>query len=72
MAAKPRTTTQLNLFGPLRHIEIALTREYDLLTKTDRNKFGAQLRAIRENIRDLDTALADAQAKRSAKNANRK
>ena len=72
MAAKPKSIAQLDLFGPLRHIEVALAREYSLLTKTDRNKYGAHLRAVRETIREIDAALTDAQAKRSAKNANRK
>jgi hypothetical protein len=60
---------QLSLFGPLRHIEQALEREYALLSKTDKNKFGADLRCIRENVRDLDERLTAVQEKRKMRNA---
>lgn len=66
---KSKPLTQLSLFGPLRHIEQALTREYDVLTKTDRKNFGPDLRAIREAVRDLNDKLATAQEKRSKRNA---
>ncbi len=61
--------TQLSLFGPLRHIEQALEREYQMLSKTDRHKFGPALRAVREAVRDLNEKLANTQEKRSKRNA---
>jgi len=63
--AKP--VNQPHLFGRLRHIEAALVREIDLLTKYERTKALQELMQARELIRDADTKLASIDEHRRTK-----
>lgn len=63
--AKP--VNQPHLFGRLRHIEAALVREIDLLTKYERTKALQELMQARELIRDADARLASIDEHRRTK-----
>lgn len=63
--AKP--VNQPHLFGRLRHIEAALVREIDLLTKYERTLVFDAMMQARELIRDADTRLASIDEHRRTK-----
>ena len=56
-----------HLFGRLRHIEAALVREIDLLTKHERTLVFEVMMQARELIRDADARLASIDEHRRTK-----
>ena len=71
--SKPKKNTplnQLSLFGPLRHVEQALQREYSLLTKYERDQIGPAIQQAVEIVRNANDKLTRIQDKRRARHGN--
>jgi hypothetical protein len=64
---KSGPSTQLDLFGRLRHIEQALAREIDLLTKYERTQVLPELIHARQIVRSADQRLTEIQENRRKK-----
>ncbi len=68
----PRTglsPAQLDIFSPLRHIELAIEREARLLSKYERSLVRELLHSARRQIQDASEILAHVQSNRLKRNA---